>query len=67
MATTVRVRLNGDLRELPAGSTLADLLGEPRPGFAAAVNGEVVPRGEWARRALADGDSVEFVRAMQGG
>ncbi len=63
----VRVRLNGEVREVDEGTTLLQLLGEPRPGRAAAVNGEVVPRSEWARRVLAEGDEVEFVRAIQGG
>ena len=36
-------------------------------GVAVAVNGAVVRRGDWATTALNPGDTVEIVRAMQGG
>jgi sulfur carrier protein len=36
-------------------------------GVAAAVNGDVVPRGSWAATPLRDGDQVEVVTAVQGG
>ncbi len=36
-------------------------------GVAVAVDAEVVPRGEWARHALADGADVEVLHAIQGG
>lgn len=67
MLATIRVRLNGEEREVSVGTTLADLLGEPRPGYAAAVNGEVIPKREWPQRTLFEGDTIEFVRAIQGG
>ncbi|MDR5675501.1 MAG: sulfur carrier protein ThiS [Armatimonadota bacterium] len=63
----VQVWLNGQPRHVPEGSTLADLLGEPVPGVAAAVNGEVVPRQRWRVHRLQEGDRVEFVQAVQGG
>jgi len=62
---------NGEAVALDA-TTVADLLaarlgdGHP-PGVAVAVNDEVVPRGDWAARRLADGDVVEVVTAVQGG
>jgi sulfur carrier protein len=34
---------------------------------AAAVNGDVVPRGSWTAAPLRDGDQVEVVTAVQGG
>ena len=62
--------VNGDSRELPPGTTLADLVGQlaasPR-GIAAAVDGEVVPRRAWPDTPLADGSVVEVVTAVQGG
>ncbi len=64
---TVQVWLNGQPRQVPEESTLADLLGEPVPGVAAAVNGEVMPRQKWRVYRLRDGDRVEFVQAVQGG
>jgi sulfur carrier protein len=68
----VRVVVNGADRELPEGTTVRGLLeaievpADGR-GVAVAVDAEVVPRGEWGSRALADGASVEVVRAVQGG
>lgn len=67
-----RVVLNGEPRDLPDGATVeaaAEAAGAPasRRGVAVAVDGEVVPRGEWARRALADGARVEVLQAVQGG
>ncbi|MGO4855699.1 sulfur carrier protein ThiS [Arthrobacter sp. 2MCAF14] len=36
-------------------------------GVAVARNSEVVPRSQWAATALADGDELEIVTAVQGG
>ena len=36
-------------------------------GVAVALDGEVVPRTEWAATALVERQSVEVVRAVQGG
>ena len=36
-------------------------------GVAVALNGAVVRRADWATTALNAGDTVEIVRAMQGG
>lgn len=68
----VRIVLNGEPRELPGRPTLADAVeatGSPAPhqGVAVAVDGDVVPRGEWEARTLADGDRVEVLQAVQGG
>jgi thiazole synthase len=67
----MRVELNGELRELPDGATLSDAVleagGDPQArGFAVAVGGEVIPRGEWGR-VLREGESVEVLAAIQGG
>ena len=67
---SVQVKLNGEPRDLPDSSTVtqavAELTAAPA-GVAAAVNGEVVPRGAWAATLLRDGDQVEVVTAVQGG
>jgi sulfur carrier protein len=66
----IQVKLNGEPRELPGGTTMAQAVAELTPaaaGVAAAVNGEVVPRGSWAVTLLRDGDQVEVVTAVQGG
>jgi sulfur carrier protein len=69
---TLEVTLNGKLRELPDGATVADAVeavGAPADGrgVAAAVDGEVVPRGSWASHALSAEDRVEVLQAVQGG
>jgi sulfur carrier protein len=68
-ATTITV--NGEPRDYEALAIDALLLSlglDPgRPGIAVAVNDEVVPRREWARRAPRPGDRVEVVGAVQGG
>ena len=68
----MNVRLNGDPAELRAEATVADAveasgLEAASRGVAVAVEGEVVPRREWAERRLSEGESVEVVRAVQGG
>ena len=64
------VTVNGEAREVPAGTTVAQLvtqLTDAPSGIAAAVNGEVLPRRAWAGTPLADLDEVEVVTAVQGG
>jgi len=68
----VRIELNGELRELPAAATLADAAraagtGDAARGIAVALDGEVVPRGEWETTPLREGQSVEVLAAIQGG
>ena len=66
------VQLNGERRELRDGITVAGVVkelgvaGRPR-GLAVAVDAQVVPRGEWERHALHEGDRVEVLTAIQGG
>ena len=68
----MRIELNGAPRELPEDATL-DLAvrefgaGEGARGIAVALDGEVVPRGEWAETALREGQAVEVLAAIQGG
>lgn len=67
---TVRIQLNGEPREVPAGTTivaLVRLLGAPPEGVAVALNGEVIPRAHHATRTLLAGDEVEVIRAVGGG
>jgi sulfur carrier protein len=65
------IRVNGESEPFVA-ATLEALLTEKavdtrQRGIAVALNGAVVPRAAWANTALAPGDSVEIVRARQGG
>ena len=68
----LRVRLNGEGRELSAGATLADAVREAGVreagrGVAVALDGEVVPRDRWEATPLRSGQSVEVLAAMAGG
>jgi sulfur carrier protein len=66
----MRVQVNGEPRELPAGSTIAALLGAlglgDRP-VAVERNAEIVPRAQHANTQLADGDALEVVQFVGGG
>jgi thiazole synthase len=68
----MRIELNGQPHELPEGATLdaavrATGAGEGGRGLAVALEGEVVPRSEWERTALREGQAVEVLHAIQGG
>lgn len=70
MSASMTVSVNGEPRELPGGTTLDLLVAELTParsGVAAAVNEQVVPRGQWPATPLGDGDRVEVLTAVQGG
>ena len=69
VSTSHMIRLNGREAAILAGETLASLLSRQNLAgrFAVEVNQEVVPRSEYAARLLADGDTVEIVRAIGGG
>ncbi|MFC4333699.1 sulfur carrier protein ThiS [Salininema proteolyticum] len=63
----MQIELNGNQYEdLRTVRQAVRAVTEADRGIAVAVNGEVVPRGEWAR-ALDDGDKVEVLTATQGG
>lgn len=66
------IRLNGRDVAGRDGATIAELLSdlgvEPDArGVAVAVDGEVVPRGEWCDFKVVSGARVEAVTAVQGG
>lgn len=66
----MKVSVNGEARELPDGITVGALLeslGAARSGIAVARNDRVVRRAEYDTHALADGDSVEIIKAVAGG
>lgn len=66
----MEVVINGTPHQSAGRLSLADAVGlltSAGTGVAAAVNGEVVRRADWNARALADGDQVEVLTAVQGG
>ncbi len=67
---SVTIEVNGTPRQVPDGHPLPALLDDlklPADGVAVAVDRRVVPRGEWARVALRQGQQVEIIRAVGGG
>ena len=70
-AVQTSIRVNG--QDEPLGvATLAALLEDKavdtgQRGIAVALNGAIVPRAAWPQTKLCAGDSVEIVRARQGG
>lgn len=66
-----QVRVNGEVMKTDA-ETVSGLLAslgvdESRKGVAVALNEEVVQRSRWTATSLSDGDTVEVLRATQGG
>ena len=69
---SVEVMVNGERRKLPEDATVEAAVreagvSEPTRGVAVAVDGEVVPRGEWGDVRLEPGQRVEVLHAVQGG
>lgn len=68
--SALRLTVNGETVECPAGSTVLNLLRRmDAAGKRVAVerNGEIVPRSEHATTVLAAGDRLEIVIAVGGG
>ncbi|MGC9380192.1 sulfur carrier protein ThiS [Streptomyces sp. MH13] len=66
----MNISVNGEPREVAPGTALDALVGTltaASSGVAAALNETVVPRARWSATALADGDRVEVLTAVQGG
>ncbi|MFJ5860599.1 sulfur carrier protein ThiS [Pseudarthrobacter sp. NPDC092439] len=78
----MNIILNGSPRAVADGASVAalvsDITGRPlaadgqaadgrKLGVAVAQNAHVVPRSQWSATALAEGDDVELVTAVQGG
>jgi sulfur carrier protein len=65
----LHVTLNGEKRELPVATSIADLVAllDVRGRYAVEVNGEIVPRSSHGEHRLDDGDRVEVVAAIGGG
>ncbi|UTF60857.1 sulfur carrier protein ThiS [Gilvimarinus sp. DA14] len=70
---TIEVFLNGESCELPAGTDLANATAlwqseqQIPEKFAAAVNGEFVPRSAYADTLLGSGDLIDIVAPVGGG
>ena len=66
----MKIEVNGEPRELSAGTTVADLIDQlslTGKRLAVEVNEDIVPRSQHADIRLNDGDRVEVVHAIGGG
>ncbi|WP_242395080.1 sulfur carrier protein ThiS [Anaeromyxobacter oryzisoli] len=66
----MQVRLNGELREIPDGMTVARLLahlGVKAPRVAVEVNEAVVTKDRYEAHKIGPGDTVEIVAFVGGG
>ncbi|MGH8468497.1 MAG: sulfur carrier protein ThiS [Gammaproteobacteria bacterium] len=65
----MKIRVNGADMEIPEAATIDHLLDllEFKGRFAVEINGEIIPRSQYAHHRLAADDRVEIVRAIGGG
>jgi sulfur carrier protein len=66
----MKIEVNGELRELSTGATVADLIDQlslTGKRLAVELNEDIVPRSQHADIRLNDGDRVEVVHAIGGG
>lgn len=66
----MKIQVNGEAREIAAGSSvraLLDELGVTQPHVAVELNLEVVPRAQHAATELREGDRLEVVTLVGGG
>ncbi|MGI9516249.1 MAG: sulfur carrier protein ThiS [Pirellulaceae bacterium] len=69
-SATLKIQLNGQLRELPRPCSVADLLLSLQTGSAPVAverNEQVVPKARHADTLLVEGDQVEVVTLVGGG
>jgi sulfur carrier protein len=70
MSRDMLVTLNGEPREMREGLTVAELVSEmglAARRIAVEINLDVLPRDDYARRPLREGDVVEIVQFIGGG
>ena len=66
----IPVRVNGETRAVPAGTTILDLLAEldlPAATVAVERNREILPKPRYGDTVLGPEDSLEIVRFVGGG
>lgn len=68
----MRVTVNGRPRDLPDRATVTEVVAATGAtpdgrGVAVAIDGAVVPRGEWDATPVEAGQRVEVLQAVQGG
>ncbi len=66
----MKVKINGDVRDLPEGLTVSALLehlGMPVNRVAVERNLDILPRAKWAETHVAENDNYEIVHFVGGG
>ncbi len=66
----MKIRINGESREVRDSASVAALLSElglARRGIAVELNGEIVPRTNYEATTLRENDTLEIVRMVGGG
>jgi sulfur carrier protein len=65
----IPVLINHESHHLPPGATLADAIALVgiQPPFAAAINLQFVPRGQYGQRSLQANDAIELIAPITGG
>lgn len=65
----MKITINRQEYEVATGASVVDAIAaiEAKPPFAVAVNTEFVPRTQYARTPLHDGDRVEIISPVTGG
>lgn len=66
----MKISLNGDSVDTREAKTIWELIDRyqlPSQSILVEHNGLAVHRHEWAKRALAEGDRIEFIRVVAGG
>ena len=65
----MKLFINGEERQLEVTtvSTLVEQLGMKADRVAVELNREIVPRADWSKAALQDGDKLEIVHFVGGG
>lgn len=69
-AAEVRIRVNGDVRAFPAGTSVRDLLAileVSTPRVAVERNREILPKASYDSTSLEEGDELEVVEFVGGG
>lgn len=63
------IQINQQPLSVADSATLADALSAfgAKPPFAAAINGQFVPKTQYAARQLAHGDKIDVVQPVAGG
>lgn len=66
----MQIKVNGEMREIPQGSSMLDLirsLGLEERVMASALNMEIVKQDAWSQALLKEGDTIELLDFVGGG